>query len=555
MNNEASTSAQRELVQMADRLSLEFTQVRSVSNLFYLDKNVSAFLKDYNSSSDDKAAQRHGADSMANKYNAALNNIYFQVALIARNGKVFGNPMFKNDIPYIFLEDKPWYSSFKNNQSEIIWTSDSTLDNMFSSPGYPYVYVIRKLHDLDTWDTIGTLIMGISELEIKKMYSGYVSSTQSTYIMDGKHHIISYIDNLGLGDDALQHFNNLENYSGSFVYSSGPRKVLVNYYTINATQWKIVTISDLNALLMGFSSIRNIFLLILALYLVATIILSYVLAKRFVVPINNLYTNMARVKNGDLDAHVAVTSNDEIAELSDQFNDMLTKIRDLMAHVVTEERLKREAEIMALQTQINPHFLYNTLASIRFMVYTGNKEDADTIILALIHLMKNTLSDANEFVTVEKEINLLQDYISIQKLAFVKPLNISIDIEEEINNCKIIKLLLQPIVENAILHGLKPKKDDCWLSITGRSVGSILEFKVADNGVGFDGSQINLNKKDPNHKNSIGLNNVYNRIVLTFGEQYGITVVSRINEGTCVTVRIPKIINEGGYSSYEHIDS
>jgi len=551
----ARSSAQRELIQMADRLSLQFTQVKSVSNLFYLDKYLASFLKEYYSSFEKGKVEHNDAGSIVNKYNAALNNTYFQVALVATDGKIFGNPMFLKNMTYLDLEIQPWYPSIKSNQSNIIWTRDPYLDELFSSHGYPYMYIIRQLNDLETFNSTGILIIGISEIEIRKMYSGYVGSTQSTYIMDDKHHIISYIDNLGLGEDYVQRFDNLENYSGSFVSGSGSQKKLVSFHTINATQWKIVTFSDVSALLVGFSHVRNIFLLILLLYLIATIILSYVLAKRFVVPINNLYANMAMVKAGDLCASVTITSNDEIAELSDQFNDMLAKIRDLMANVVTEEKLKRESEIMSLQTQINPHFLYNTLASIRFMVYTGNKEDADTIILALIRLMKNTLSDINEFVTVEKEINLLEDYINIQKLALAKPLDISIDMEEEINDCKIIKLLLQPIVENAIMHGLKPQKDDCKLSITGRAVGSILEFRISDNGVGFDSSKCNFSVKDPGFKKGVGLRNVHNRIALTFGEQYGVTVISHINEGTYVTIRIPKILSEGGYSSYEHFDS
>lgn len=555
MENAASNSAQRELIQMADRLSLEFTQVKSVSNLFYLDKYLAAFLNDNYSSFDKVAVEQYDMSSIANKYNSVLNNTYFQVAIVATDGKIFGNPMFLKNMPYMDLEVQPWYSVIKSNQFNIIWTSDPYLDVMFSSPGYPYIYVIRQLHDLETWERIGTLIIGISELEIKKMYSGYVSSTQSTYILDDKKSIISYIDNLGLEQDVVQQFDNLENYSGSFVYGSGRQKKLVSFHTINATQWKIITYSDLNVLLEGFSDVRNISLLILLLYLIATLILSYVLAKRFVVPINNLYTNMARVKKGDLDASVTITSNDEIAELSEQFNDMLAKIRQLMSNVVTEQKLKREAEIMSLQTQINPHFLYNTLASIRFMVYAGNKEDADTAILALIRLMKNTLSDINEFVTVEKEINLLKDYINIQKLALAKPLDISIDMEEGINSCKIIKFLLQPLVENAILHGLKPKKDNCRLCITGRAVGSIVEFRISDNGVGFDSTQSNFGFKNHDFKKGVGLHNVHNRIVLTFGEQYGVTVLSNINEGTCVTVRIPKILNEGDYSCYEHFNS
>ncbi len=553
--SEASKSAQRELIQMAEKMSLEFSQIQSISNLFYLDSDLSNFLIDYNNSESSGVKNIHDIDRIVTKYNSGVNNVYFQVAIIALDGKVIGNPMFLNKMPTIDLNVMPWFSSIKSTQTSIIWTGDPKLDILFSSPGYPYVYVVRNLHDLKTWNRTGTLIIGISENEIKKMYSAYVGDSQSTYILNGNDEIVSQIDNQHLGVESLLPFEKLQNYSGTFNYGSGNKKQLVTFYTINSTQWKIVTFSDMGVLLQSSNSVRSAFLAIMVLYLIATIILSYVLAKRFVVPINNLYNHMAKVKNGDLDTHVTVTSNDEISELSEQFNDMIAKIRELMASVITEQKLKREAEIVSLQTQINPHFLYNTLASIRFMVYTGNKEDADTIILALIHIMKNILSDTNEFVTVEKEIDLLQDYINIQKLTFANLLTIDFDIDEQINGCKIIKLLLQPIVENAILHGLKPKKEDCVLSITGRAVEESLEFKIEDNGIGFDISKSDLNFQDRDFKKGVGLRNVHNRIILTFGEKYGITVSSRVNQGTIVTVRIPKILSEGDYSSYEHLDS
>lgn len=555
MENESTKSAQRELVQMADRMSLELTQIVSISNLFYLDNDLSKFFKNYNSSFTQLKDGDYDISSIVNKYTAGVNNTNFQNAVVALDGKVFGNPLFLNKMPYLDLESQLWYSSFKNNQTNIICISDPYLDRLFSSPNYPYVYIIRQLHNLETWERIGTLIMGISENQIQKKYSGYVSSTQSTYILDDNDNIISYIDNLDLGASPLKHADSFRNYSGSFVYDSGKQKKLVSFHTINATQWKIVTFSDINALFTTFSDVFNVLLFIMLLYLVATIILSYVLGKRFVNPINNLYNNMARVKKGDLNVRVTVNSNDEISELSEQFNDMITKIQQLMSQVVTEQELKREAEIMSLQSQVNPHFLYNTLASIRFMVYSGNKDDTDTIILALIRLMKNALSNSKEFITVDKEIYLLQDYINIQKLAFAKPLTINLSIAEEINDCKIIKLLLQPLVENAIMHGLKPKKDNCILSITGRAVGSVLEFIIADNGIGFDFSKCDLSIKDLGFKKGVGLQNVHNRIVLSFGEQYGLTVFSRINEGTTIKVRIPKILRKGDYSSYEHFNS
>lgn len=547
----ASNSAQRELIQMADRMSLQLTQIKAITNLLYLDEDLNALLSGY--SAENPKLDKRTIHSVVSRYNAGLNNLYFNVAIIMPDHKLYGNALHSASISSLDITDTNWYKFINGRMSNTIWTTDEKLDTVFSTPSLPYIYAIRQIYDRHSWKPIGIMIIGFSETEIKKMYSGYVSSYQSAYILEESGQIISSEDNQNL------HFpidiSMLNNYSGSYMQSISSTRQLVTYHTINATQWKIVTISDLDILLDEFSSAKNIFITILCLYLIAATILSFILPKKFLVPLKQLYHNMALVKEGDLNARVEIRANDEIGELSVQFNDMLITISNLVQNVINEQQLKREAEILALQTQINPHFLYNTLASIRFMVYSGKKEDADTVILALIRIMKNTLSDVSEFITVDKELSLLSDYIQIQQMTFARPIDVTISVSDDIKNCKTAKLLLQPIVENAILHGLKPKQEDCKLQIEGKLLDeNAIIFTVTDNGIGFESSRAYTSENEFQPKSGVGLKNVNDRIALTFGSKYGLKIRSTPGSGTAVYITIPKIVSSGGYISYEHSD-
>lgn len=550
LEDEIEEAAQRELAQMAERLNLEFMQVQAVSNLFYLDEEIALLLQNAGQHLPEEQAAQQLAQRISH-YNTGLNNIRFKAAIVTPDGKIWGDIPGTVQQEALQLEAMPWYTQLQKRTSDIIWVADDALNRVFSSPQYPYICLVRQLHNRQTWEPIGTLVLGIAELDILKMYSGYVGWDQSCYIVDSEDTLVSSVENFSNFTSSGLLPEDYANFAGSLITGKGNNRLLVNYYTISSTQWKVITCSDLGARLGTFAGVINVYFIILALYLVITVLLSGFMARQFTKPITNLYSSIRKVKEGDLTVEVPVTTKDEVGEVAGQFNGMLAEIRELMDNVVQEQKLKRDAEILSLQTQINPHFLYNTLASIRFLVYTGNKKTADDAILSLIRLMKNTLSDAREFVTVENEFDLLSDYIQLQKLAFDRPVDVKVDVEEEILACKTIKLLLQPVVENAFLHGLKPKRGDVGLAISGRANNGDLVFVVEDNGVGFDTSKACYTDKNP-HSRSVGLSNVHSRIVLTFGEEYGLDVRSKPGEGTTVTLRIPQIHSKGEYSSYEH---
>lgn len=531
-------SVNRETIQTSDMISHDFLNIKSITNLFYLDEELNKILIDYNSGKI-KNLEEFNFNKIMSKYNSGINRINFQTIIITNDNKIYGNAMFKDKVNKINLESENWHRILEKSPANIYWIKSPILDTIFTTTDYPYVYIVRKIHDRSTWKPVGTLVLGISENEIRKMYSGYVSENNSVLIVDEKNNLVSNIDNLNLNMDTNIIKDYLHHHSGNFKYKINGQNLLVSYYTINATGWKMFSFYDLNSLLSAFDSINNRFVLLIILYLALAILIALISLKGFTKSINLLYCNMEKVKGGNLNARVPVISNDEIGELSQQFNLMVENIEELMEELVEEQEAKREAELVALQTQINPHFLYNTFASIRYLIYTENKEDADAIILSFIRLMKNILSDTKEFITIEKEISLLKDYIYIQKLALANEVEVNINIDEDIRDIKMIKLLLQPLVENAFLHGLKPKKGKGYIEINGYGKDDIIVFEIIDNGVGFNVED--LGKLEKPDSNSIGLKNIEDRIVLIYGDEYGLEINSTPQKGTKIVIRFPKI--------------
>lgn len=548
MKDTSADFAYNDLVQITGLIDGELEQLVSISNLLYLDRDLNDFIKKYNQDPD-MNPNKEQLYRILNKYNSGISNINFNSVIFTDRGDALGDATLIHKSDSINITEQNWYKKLMDMPSYIIWQKDELLDNIFTTAGQDYIYLIRELQDRETWDKTGILVLGISENELRKLYSGYVNDYSSIFILDDRSNLISGIDNLNINQVPAFIYNNMHIYTGSHIIEEvNSQELLMTHYTIKTSNWKIFMLNDLKSLLSKFDSIKSLYLLVIGVYFVITLILCSLFLSKFTKPIQVLYQYMEKVKANNLDVTVPVLSRDEIGYLSEQFNSMIARIKQLMDNLVNEQEAKRQAELISLQTQINPHFLYNTLASIRYLIYTEKKEDVDNIILSLIRILKYSLSDTKEFISIQKEISILEDYIFIQKFAFSNTVKVDIDIDEEILNCRTIKLILQPLVENSFMHGLKPKNGNGYLSIRGYAKDNNIFFEIYDNGVGFD-LKDGINQKN---RTGIGLQNVKDRIKLTFGESYGLKIESEPGSFTRITVNIPKIEEEFIYNEHSH---
>jgi len=298
-----------------------------------------------------------------------------------------------------------------------------------------------------------------------------------------------------------------------------------------ASGWVTVSVFDTNQLVSISSDVIVLFVGIGLFFSIITFIISYVASKRLTDPILQLKASMKQFEKGDFDAKANITVNNEVAELGESFNVMTERIKNLVAQELLIEEQKRISELQALQAQIRPHFLYNTLESIIWMSEIGENEKVIEMTSALSKLFRATTSNANELVTLKTEIDYVTNYMKIQKMRYQDKLNFRLDVDESLLQTKVIKLIIQPMVENAIYHGIKQLKGQGLIIVSAHAEEQKLYIAISDNGVGFDKGILDgtpdFASKD---ESGIGINNVKDRIKLFFGSEYGINIKSIVQD-------------------------
>jgi two-component system sensor histidine kinase YesM len=551
--NDLVSSSYEKTVQLATQINTELKSLSAVSNLYYLDRDLNALLQTYQAGGVSADEMQRQCREIASRYNAGMSNRTFSVAIVTPDGRVFGNSSFRSVAQTLDLDSFGWYSELSDSQTKILWRKDAVLDSLFSTNGYPNIYLIRKLHNRSNWSQSGTLILSLSSLELESIYSRYISDEQSLFLLDREKQLLSWEDHLNLRGQLDRLAPWPLGYSGTNTPSGVTKSGLTAYCTVDVTQWTVLVCFDTQTTLQPYRQSSMIYIEFMVVCLAVCMLASYMIIRHYIAPLKTLQDGMAKVEHGKWNnIQLAVVHNDEIGRLTEQFNAMIQSINHLMDQLLAESEAKRNAEISARQYQISPHFLYNTLASVRFMIFSDEKKKADDIILSLIQLMKNALSDSRKLITIDMELHLLESYINIQQYTFTEPFQVIQDIDPELRSCYTIKFLLQPIVENAIFHGLKPRHSGGILRISCTSQMNVIEFRIEDNGVGFDTSAAAPSPRPG--REAIGLANVDSRIRLHFGDGFGVQVSSVRDVGTTVTVRIPKLKREEEYTIYEHPD-
>ncbi len=346
---------------------------------------------------------------------------------------------------------------------------------------------------------------------------------------------ISEIDYLNEGN---------KNSSNFYKYRSQDGIQYISKYTSKESGWSVIDIIDYNALTKDTSNIMKIILVIFIIFILLFILYSKFFFKDIIKPIKDLIHKMNKVQEGNLDEVVNLNSNlDEIWELGCNYNKMVNDIKQLMLERDLKERQRSQEEIKALQAQINPHFIYNTLNVIKLMAAISKAEGIRSVTDSFMKLLSLIFKSESTFITVKEELEYLDNYAEIMKARLGDNFNIVVNVDEEVKNLYIIKLVLQPIVENAIIHGVNELDENKDIFITGYIEKDRLILEVKDNGIGMDEEQIKkIFESDETSKrsfNSIGIKNTEKRIKLNCGEEYGIRIKSEKNKFTKVKLILP----------------
>ncbi len=331
--------------------------------------------------------------------------------------------------------------------------------------------------------------------------------------------------------------------NGSKEMNYNGTKILADFRTSDITGWKIVNLIPLSALNENIDQMRNTTVIITGILILVLSIFLFLVSSRIVKPIKKLVLLMKLIENGDFDVKLKFNTRDEVGQLAKTFNRMTHKVKKLINEVYVDKIKQKELEVQMLQNQINPHFLYNSLESIHMMAEINHDKETSKMVRDLGKILRYGISKQNETVTVREELNHLDDYINLQKVRFEDLFTITVNVDEALYEFPIIKLLLQPLIENAIYHGLDSREEGGRIEILGYKTEDLIIFEVADNGTGMEAGQVRkLNDYLNDLKNSfksIGLKNVHKRIKLRYGNEYGIEVFSKPEEGTKVRVTLP----------------
>lgn len=387
------------------------------------------------------------------------------------------------------------------------------------------------------------LIVSMQETVLDNVYKGsipikgaayYITTRDGYVVSSGDKSLLTIKIEFPWLSDAVNHG------SGVFTYSENGRKYLACYDTSFVTGWISVAVIPEKELMRSFlPTILTYTLTVAGLFILISIPLIYLIASAIFRPMQKLISAMKTMGEGNFNVHIDIERNDELGYFVDKFNLLNEKIKILIEENYEAKLREKETEIMALNLQMNPHFLYNTLNLINWMAIENKQKGISRIIMELSNMLVYTLNHKGDIASLKEDMQWLQCYLHIISCRFENVFDINIDIPEDLHGMQVPKLFLQPFVENAILHGFKSMDNGCIIKISGRIEGENAVFEVCDNGIGMDSIKIEMIMNT--ETSSIGIKNVDKRIKLLYGQDYGVHIESSVGNGTCITIIIPVV--------------
>jgi len=316
----------------------------------------------------------------------------------------------------------------------------------------------------------------------------------------------------------------------------------VNVNTIKDTRWKIATFINVNEIITMKTEILVQMIFIFLGTLIAVALTSLYFSRRITNPMNKLKKHIKLIEQGDFESRVDVEGQKEVILLADAFNNMSDKVKELMVKVLNEQNEKRKTHFIALQNQINPHFLYNTLDSIVALSENNRNKDVELAIIALSKFFRMSISSEMNLVELKDEVEHIRNYLVIQQIRYRNAFKFDFDIDEEILHHKVIKLSLQPLVENAILHGIQPDESFTTILIKAYYKDGFTYIEVFNEGYGMSQERIKEIHdmiQSEKQSSSLGLKNVYQRLKLYYGDEADLYIESELDEYTKVIMKMP----------------
>ena len=545
-------------------------------------------------------------------YEAHLEHLV-SMALFTADGRLISASPIATTKENLDVTTQSWFTEALRKTDNLHFSTPH-VENLFLDPAYRYRWVISLSRAVEIYEngtpTMGVLLVDMNYSTIDRMMEriNQDSSGQYIYLTDSSGSLIYHPKQMQINYGILTENNiNEAHYQDGHhqeLYLGTRRQVLLN--SVSYTGWKMIAVIPASAYGVDAASLRFVVILLVSISLLVMIFVNQIVSRQISLPLNRLNRSIKRMEGGDVvPEDIYVGGSEEVEHLGRTLRSSMTRINQLMDDIVIEQEEKRKSEMDALQSQINPHFLYNTLDSIVWMIEGEHNKDAVFMVTQLASLFRISLSRGKNIIPLAQELKHAENYMNIQKVRYKNNFSVVFDIDENIRDYLSVKLIIQPILENAIYYGVGDMDPDDgaeirirgWLipdteneksgegdaangqtydaasgpvaartarqpdpteanagdrahrqMIQAMSVGDIY-IAVSDNGYGMPPEVCeNLLKDDeesrqrvPKHGSGVGLVNVHNRIRIRFGAQYGLMAASEPDEGTTITIHLPAI--------------
>ena len=480
-------------------------------------------------------------------YEANKDNLV-SIACFSNDGSLLAatpvNTLKKN----VQVEGQSWYIKAKNKPENLHFSS-SHVQNLFEDSNNRYYWVISLSRGVELTregtTSSGILLVDMNFSGVEQLFTMVNAGDMCyMYLMDQSGQIIYHPQQNLIYSDLAEENNQIaieyEDGSHEEVFQGEERIVIVK--TVGYTGWKIVSVIPKENMYKNWNQISMIWITVLAVGILILIILNQYLSTKITQPIRRLEESVKELEL-QYPEKIYVGGSEEIQHLGRTIRSMVEQMRKLMDDVLREQEEKRKSELDALQSQINPHFLYNTLDSIIWMVESEQYEDAISMVTALANLFRISLSQGRTIITIAEEFQHARNYINIQKMRYRNKFQVTFDLDPAIEKYLTIKLIVQPLLENAIYYGMESMDGEGEILVQGFANEGEILIHVIDNGIGMPPEQMKQLLTNGSYKrkrgSGIGLKNVDQRIKLYFGEEYGLEIRSEPDVGTRITIHLP----------------
>ncbi|RUS46806.1 sensor histidine kinase [Cohnella sp. AR92] len=457
---------------------------------------------------------------------------------------------YMSDSSMTRLTESGWYKGMMTRPYQLKWMFSSR--NPWYADSKPLVTLVRTVTDPQSNRNVGMILFSVAEEDLRKYLSGLDGRL---YLVDQEGTVVSSSAKDAIGtklSDVVGNLSYAGGGKGQEILVKDGRKWIVNYHSVGANGWKVVQLVSYDTVFREIFDIRRTNIIIFALIFIVFFLITLSIAYGISRPLKLLRKRMEELEGKDFNSSISVRGPKEIAALNDTYNKMVKEIRTLLQRVKEEYQQKEDMRFRALQAQINPHFLLNTINNIKWMAYIRSDNDVGDMLSHLGGILEGSIGRGGNLIPLRQELDYIHNYIGLMQIKYPDRLKIEMDVPEELMEQEVIQIMLQPFIENCLQHGIDPMDGVGIITIRARSEGDRFVLTLGDNGVGMPEQRLRTVREllaspdggEPPER--IGIKNVHDRLRLQYGEPYGVDLFSEPGTGTVAEFRLPTKKARGG---------